>query len=80
MNSDHIVLFDLSGVLVELGGMPDSDVYEHFVNALNTSAGNIIFLDDSAMNVAVACELGITAVQVDGPLAARACLIQNGIL
>lgn len=59
---------------------PDSEAYEHVIDTLGIPAKNIIFLDDSAINVKAACEVGMKAFHVKGAIAARNALIENALL
>ena len=59
---------------------PDSDAYEHVIDTLGVPAKNIIFLDDSLINVEAASEMGMKAFHVKGAIAARNALIANALL
>lgn len=59
---------------------PDFEAYEHVINTLGTPAKNIIFLDDSVINVSAASEVGMKALHVKGAIAARNALLENALL
>lgn len=59
---------------------PDAETYEYVIKSLSVPAENIVFLDDSAKNVAAANAIGINAYQVKGISEIRSVLIENGTL
>jgi len=59
---------------------PDKACFEFIVNDLKASPGNILFLDDSEVNVAAARNCGLIAYQIDPRLGALPKLKELGIL
>ena len=46
---------------------PDLEIFEHVVQSLSCTPASILFLDDNAINVTSAREVGMAAYQVKGP-------------
>ena len=67
-----VILFDLGGVLMELperpiyADWPDPAAFQHVVNAMSCKPSEILFLDDSRMNVDAARRVGMKAERVNG--------------
>ena len=59
---------------------PDAEAFEHVVDTLGCKPSEILFLDDSRLNVDGAKEAGITAFQVRGPVEAEEVLRSQGVL
>ena len=75
------VLFDHRFLSYELGLVkPDREVYEHAADALGLPPGAVAFLDDNALNVDAAAEVGMQAAVAVGPDAARAVLEELGVV
>jgi putative hydrolase of the HAD superfamily len=72
---DHVFLSFETGQ-----SKPDRAAFEHVLSEVSVPAGEILFLDDSAHNVAAAAELGIAARQVHGRDGFAALLDGAGIL
>lgn len=60
-------------------GKPDPACYQAALATLGASAGDVIFIDDRAENVAAAVELGLRSVQFTTPAAAREALRHLGV-
>jgi putative hydrolase of the HAD superfamily len=74
-------LFDVAFLSYEIGLVkPDREVFEHVAAALDTPAWRIVFLDDNAVNVQQAANVGFTARQARGVEEARAALVDLGVL
>ena len=79
INSDKY--FKHQFVSYEMGMVkPDSEIYEHVANELGCSKENIIFFDDSEMNVKAAIEVGIQPFLVKSPEAASDELRKMGLI
>lgn len=59
---------------------PDHDYFEHVLDQMRLAPAEAVFLDDSAINVAAAQELGIPAYRVEGADQARAQLVSLGLI
>ena len=59
---------------------PDREAFQNVLDTLGCSADSVFFLDDSTLNVNAARDVGMHAVQVQGPAEARLALIEAGIL
>jgi putative hydrolase of the HAD superfamily len=59
---------------------PDEEVFHHVTQELGCKAGEILFLDDSPLNVAAAKRVGINAVQTRGIAEAERILLDNGVI
>ena len=55
---------------------PDADYFDHVLEALDTRAEHVLFVDDNAINVDAAARVGMTARRVAGPAAVRAVLAE----
>lgn len=73
--------FDHTFLSFEIGLVkPDREVFDHVVSALGVPAGQVIFLDDNALNVEAATATGLVARRVQGVAEARAALVDAGVL
>jgi glucose-1-phosphatase len=72
---DHHFVSHLTGRI-----KPDAAAFEHVLETLGCRAGEVLFLDDIAMNIEAASALGINSVQVRGLSETRRALIRHGIL
>lgn len=59
---------------------PDREAFQQVLDALDCKPESVFFLDDNALNVEAARQIGIQAVQVRGPAAARHALVEAGIV
>jgi glucose-1-phosphatase len=59
---------------------PDEDAFHHVTEKLQCDAEEVLFLDDSPVNVDVAASLGMKAVRVAGLAAAERALDDAGVL
>jgi putative hydrolase of the HAD superfamily len=59
---------------------PDREAFQHVLDTLECRPGSVFFLDDNALNVEGAREIGMQAVQVRGPDGARHALVEAGIV
>ena len=59
---------------------PDEEAFDHVLATLDYKAPEILFLDDSRLNVAAAKRVGISAFQVKGPAEAERVLCEAGVL
>lgn len=59
---------------------PDREAYQNVLDTVGCSAGSVLFLDDSKLNVDAARQIGMHARQVRGPAEAREALVEAGIL
>jgi putative hydrolase of the HAD superfamily len=59
---------------------PDEEAFRFVINALKCSAPEVLFLDDSRLNVEAARSYGINAVQLDGIAAAERALEEFGVI
>lgn len=77
----HHEAFDVSVYSFEQGiGKPEPAAYAHALNALGSSPEQTLFIDDSAVNVQAARELGLRAIAFEGADSLRGQLIEMGIL
>jgi putative hydrolase of the HAD superfamily len=60
-------------------GKPDPACYHAALATLAAPAGDVIFIDDRAENVAAAAALGLRSVQFTTPAAAREALRHLGV-
>jgi putative hydrolase of the HAD superfamily len=58
---------------------PDADYFEHVLATLGVPPERALFLDDNALNVAAAAELGIVARRAVGPAGVRDALAALGL-
>ena len=73
--------FDRTFLSFELGMVkPDADIFERVVAELGVEPERILFLDDNEINVTAAREVGLCATEVRGVDAARAALVDQGVL
>jgi putative hydrolase of the HAD superfamily len=76
-----VELFDYRFLSFELGLVkPDPDVFEHVVRTVGASPGRLLFLDDNALNVEAAREIGLTGLRVRGVEEAQRALVDVGVL
>ena len=59
---------------------PDADYFEHVLDALGIPAARVLFIDDNAVNVNAAAQLGLVARRVIGVEGARRTLRELGLL
>jgi HAD superfamily hydrolase (TIGR01509 family) len=59
---------------------PDSEAFEHAVDALGCLPNQVLFLDDNLLNVAAAQKFGMHSVRVRGSTEAESVLIGHGII
>jgi putative hydrolase of the HAD superfamily len=59
---------------------PDAEYFSHVIAALGVPAGRVLFVDDNALNVEAAAELGIVARRVAGLDGVRETLDALGLL
>ncbi len=59
---------------------PDEEAFRHVTHSLQCAAEEILFLDDNKLNVEAAAGVGMTAVQVQGVVAAERVLRKAGVL
>jgi len=59
---------------------PDAEAFQNVMDTLGCKASEILFLDDSRLNVAAAKKLGLTAFQIKAPAEAEQMLRQAGVL
>ena len=59
---------------------PDAEAFEHVVDIFGCKPSEILFMDDSRLNVAGAKQVGIMAFQVRGPVEAEQVLRSQGVL
>jgi putative hydrolase of the HAD superfamily len=55
---------------------PDADYFQHVLDTLDIAPQNVLFIDDNAVNVAAAAQLGILSRQAVGPTGVRAVLAE----
>lgn len=72
---DHHFASHLTGKI-----KPDEEAFHHVADKLGCRADEILFLDDSPLNVEAASTVGMQAVQVKGTMAAEQALAQFGIV
>ncbi len=59
---------------------PDAEAFQHVLQELDCRAGEVLFLDDNALNVEAARRLGMRAGRACGVLEAQRLLQQAGII
>jgi glucose-1-phosphatase len=59
---------------------PDEEAYQHVLTALGCNPDEVVYVDDSLLNVESARRIGIRAFQVKGPLEAESVLKDAGVL
>jgi FMN phosphatase YigB (HAD superfamily) len=59
---------------------PDREIFDAVADGLPTPRHRVLFLDDNAVNVHAAVEAGFVARRAQGPEAARAALVEVGVL
>ncbi|HEY6350010.1 MAG TPA: HAD-IA family hydrolase [Candidatus Angelobacter sp.] len=59
---------------------PDEEVFHHVIEVLNCRGEEILFVDDSQLNVEAAKRVGIKAVQARGVAEAERVLLENGVI
>ena len=59
---------------------PDEDAFYHVADQLGCRTEEVLFLDDSQLNVEAACSTGMKAVQVKGTVEAEQALMKLGLL
>jgi putative hydrolase of the HAD superfamily len=59
---------------------PSRQIYEHVLTDLGIEANEVIFFDDSPVNVEGASVVGIRAFEVTSPAQVRTCLVELGLL
>jgi HAD superfamily hydrolase (TIGR01509 family) len=72
---DHHFASHLTGKI-----KPDEDAFQHVIDTLKCSAGEILFLDDNQLNVDAAKNVGMKAVQAKGVSATERILLDAGVL
>ncbi len=84
---DHIAAWPLAGLFdhrflsFELGLLkPDIAAFTQVADLLEVPAGQVLFLDDNAVNVAGAAAAGFQATRTAGVDQARQCLAKAGVL
>jgi 2-haloacid dehalogenase len=59
---------------------PDPRVYILFLNKIGRAAGECLYIDDSAANVATAVQLGFATIQYESSLQLETALRQMGLI
>ena len=59
---------------------PDEEAFQHVLATLGFKGPEVLFLDDSQLNVATAKKVGMTAFLVQGPVEAEHALCETGVL
>lgn len=73
--------FDQTFLSFEIGLVkPDREVFDHVVSALGVPADEIVFLDDNALNVDAANDVGLRARRVVGVEQAKDVLVEMRVL
>ncbi len=72
---DHMFLSHEMGLI-----KPDPEVFDHVASALGLAPGQILFLDDNALNVDAAVARGYNARVVRGVTEAKSVLVEVGVL
>jgi glucose-1-phosphatase len=81
LTSEESASFDYRFLSFELGMVkPDPEIFEAVAARLPVAAGNVLFLDDNAVNVEAAAARGYQARRVQGPEEARGALVEEGVL
>ncbi|MBV9292097.1 MAG: HAD family phosphatase [Frankiales bacterium] len=74
-------LFDRAYLSFDLGMVkPDREIFEHALTDLDLSPQRVLYLDDNAINVEAARDVGLRAVRVIGVEQARAAVVAAGVL
>jgi putative hydrolase of the HAD superfamily len=74
-------LFETRFLSHEIGLVkPDREIYDHVLTGLGCAPTEVLFLDDNQLNVEGARSVGINAHRVSGVEAARAVLVEHGLL
>ena len=74
-------LFDHHFPSYRLGrAKPDPELFRRVAELLDVEPAVILFFDDNQVNVDAARSIGMRAHRVDGPAAARAVLVEVGVL
>lgn len=75
---DHFETIYVSG---ELGLIkPEPEIFEHVLDDLGLAAGRVLFIDDSAKNIATADRMGFATHRFTEPAALAADLRRHGLL
>ena len=72
---DHYFASHLMGKI-----KPDEEAFHHVTDKLDCRAEEILFLDDSKLNVEAAKRVGMRAVQARGVAEAEHVLLENGVI
>jgi glucose-1-phosphatase len=59
---------------------PDAEAFEHVVDSLGCSPGQVLFFDDNTLNIDAAKRFGMQAVRVQGIDETKRALIERGII
>jgi len=59
---------------------PDPEAFQHAIERLRCAPAEVLFLDDSELNVAAARDLGLRAVRVRGAAEAEQALLLAGVI
>jgi putative hydrolase of the HAD superfamily len=59
---------------------PDREAFQQVLDTLDCKPESVFFLDDNTLNVEAARRIGMQAVQVRGPGAARHALVEAGVV
>lgn len=59
---------------------PDAEYFEHVREALDVPANSVLFVDDNAINVDAAAQLGMHTRRVAGVEGSRRALVDLGLL
>ena len=59
---------------------PDEEAFRHVTEALDCRGEEVLFLDDSQLNIEAARKVGMNAVQVRGIAEAERILLENGVI
>ena|SRR5581483_6458113 len=74
-------LFDRAYLSFDLGMVkPDREIFEHALADLDLLPERVLYLDDNAINVEAARDVGLRAVRVVGVEQARAAVVAAGVL
>ncbi len=72
---DHHFASHLTGKI-----KPDEEAFLHVVECLNCTPSEVLFIDDSQLNVEAATRVGMRAVGVKGVAEAERALVQAGVI
>lgn len=73
--------FDIRFLSFEMGLVkPDQELFAAVAETLGIPVGRVLFLDDNALNVEAAAQVGFSARRVQGVEQARAALVGAGLL